>query len=145
MTCDLVVGESLQVFDQNNQDRGTENNANYDLVIKYLINQFFSSKALHRQKRYLRRGLYKSHDTKIQDFIRMIDNMVEYLENFLPSGINQGLTEDDILDLVEFFLPRELHKELANQGFDSMTQGITELVKLCDILETSEEIFQAQG
>ena len=57
--------------------------------------------------------------------------MVDYLENLPPFGINQDLTEDDIFYLEEFSLPREFQKELIIQGFDSMTQGLTELVELC--------------
>ena len=47
--------------------------------MKDLIYHFFPSKALQRQKRYLRWGLYKPRDTKIQDLIFFIDNMIEYL------------------------------------------------------------------
>ena len=62
-----------------------ETNANYKLVMKYLIPNLFPPKDLWRQNRYLRRGLYKPRDTKIWDFICQIDNMIEYLEKFLPS------------------------------------------------------------
>ena len=57
--------------------------------------------------------------------------MVEYLENFPPFVSNQDLPEDKILYMAEFSLPREFQKELIIQGFDSMTQGLTELVELC--------------
>ena len=39
-------------------------NANFKLVMKFLIAHFFSTKALRRQKRYLQRG-YISPATKI--------------------------------------------------------------------------------
>ena len=53
-----------------------ETNTNYELVTKELIFHFFSPKVLQRQKRYLRRGLYKPCDTKILDFICHIYEMV---------------------------------------------------------------------
>ena len=47
--------------------------------------------------------------------------MVEYLEKFLPFGAGQFLPEDEILELVEFSLPKEWQKEVTIQGFDSAT------------------------
>ena len=131
MKHNLMIGESLQVFKQKTWDHGTKTNKNYNLVMKYLIIHFFPPKALQRQKRYQRRGIYKPHGTKIREFIYRIDDMVEYLENFPPFVSNQDLPEDKILYMAEFSLPREFQKELIIQGFDSMTQGLTELVELC--------------
>ena len=100
MTRNLVVGEALQVFEQKARERGTETDANYELVMKDLISHFYPPKALHRQNRYLRRKLYKPRGTKIQYFICRIDDMVEYLKKFPPFGAGQRLPEDDILELV---------------------------------------------
>ena len=107
MTQNLVVGEALQVFKQKAQERGTETNANYDLVMKDLISHFYPHKARQSQKRYLRRGVLKTRDTKIRDFICHIDEMVEYLEKFPLFGAGQHLPEYDILELSEFSLPKE--------------------------------------
>ena len=71
--------------------------------------------------------------------------MVEYLEKFPPFGARQRLPEDDILELVKLSLPKEWQKELTIQGFESATQGLTDLVKFSERLETAEEIFQTQG
>ena len=64
------------------------------------IAHFFPSKVLKSQKRYLRRGLYKPCDRNIREFICRIDEMVEYLEKFLPFGTGQHLPDDEILMLV---------------------------------------------
>ena len=45
--------------------------------MKDLITHFFPPKALQRQKIYLYRGIYKTHDTKICEFICMIDKIVD--------------------------------------------------------------------
>ena len=71
--------------------------------------------------------------------------MVEYLEKFPPFGTWQRPPYNKILDLVEFSLPKEWQKELIIQGFDSVTQGLTELVEFFERLDTAEEIFQTQG
>ena len=71
--------------------------------------------------------------------------MVNYLKKLPPFGVGQRLPEDKILELVEFSLLKEWYRELTIQKFDSATQGLTYLVELCERLNTSEEIFQAQG
>ena len=71
--------------------------------------------------------------------------MVEYFKNFSPFGSRQRLPDENILELVEFSLPKEWQKQLIIQGFDSETQGLTDLIKFCEHLETDEEIFHTQG
>ena len=102
------------------------------------MSHFFPHKSLQRQKRYLRRDLYNPHGTKIRDSICRIDKMVEYLDKFPPFCAGQRLPEYDILDLIELSLLKECQKELIIQGFDSATQRLTELVKFCECLETTE-------
>ena len=69
MTGNLVIVESLRVFENKSRERGMKTNANYKLVMKDLISHLFHSKALQRQKRYLGRALYKHHDTNIRNFV----------------------------------------------------------------------------
>ena len=118
---------------------------NYEFVMKYLISHFSLPKSLQRQKRYLRKGLYKPCNTNIRYFICQIDYMVGYLKKFPPFGAGQRLPEDEILELVYFSLPKKWQKYLIIQGFGSSIQGSTDLVEFCERLETSEEIFQTQG
>ena len=112
--------------------------------MKDLIYHIFPTKAIQIQKRYLRRELYKPCGTNIRYFIYHICDMVEYLKKFPPFGAGQLLPEDDILELVEFSLPKECQKELTIQGFDSVTQSLVELVEFCERLKTTEEIFLMQ-
>ena len=113
--------------------------------MKDLISHFFPPKALQRQKRYLRRELYKPCDTKIRYFIYRINKMIKYLDKSPPFEEGQRLPKYEILQLVEFSLLNEWQKELIIQVFDSKTQGLTDIVKFCESLETSKEIFQTQG
>ena len=76
-----------------------DNNSNYDLVVKDFISQFFPPKALQRQKRYLPRGLYKTRDINIHEFICRIDEIIKNLETFPLFGDNQGFTKYEILEL----------------------------------------------
>ena len=69
--------------------------------MKDLITHIFPPKALQIQNRYLQRGVYKTCDTNIRNFVRRIDKIVEYLNNFLLFGSNRGLPESEILDIVK--------------------------------------------
>ena len=71
--------------------------------------------------------------------------MVKYLEKSPPFGEVQNLPEDKILKLVQFSIPKEWQKELIIQGFDSATQGLTDIVEFYKRLETAEDILNMQG
>ena len=133
------------MFEQKAEERRTETDTNYELVMKDLISHLFPPKALQHQKWYLRNELHKPRDTKIRYFICRIDKIVKYLKKFSPFGVGQRLPDDNIHEMVEFSLPKEWQKELIIQGFDSATQGLMELVEFCKRLETSEEIFQTHS
>ena len=106
----LILREALRVFEQNNWDRGTETNSKYELLIKYVITHFFPPKAIQRQKRYIQKGLYKPRETKICEFIFRIAEILEYLKKLPSFGISQGLSDDDILNLVSLSFPSERQK-----------------------------------
>ena len=97
MAHNLIIGESLLIFGQKTRERGSETNANYKLVMQDVFIHFFPSKVLQLQKRYLLRGLYNPHDTKISKFICRVDKIVEHLEKFPPFGMTQGFPEEVIL------------------------------------------------
>ena len=69
--------------------------------MKDIITHLFPPKELQIQNRYLQRGVYKTRDTNIRNFVRRIDKIVEYLNNFLLFGSNRGLPESEILDIVK--------------------------------------------
>ena len=134
MTRNLVIREYIQVFEQKTKYRGTDTNEKYELAMKDIITHFFPPKTLQCQKSFLHRGFYKPCNNKIREFIYSIDEIIEYLKKFPTFGTNQGLPEYDILYLVDFLLPIEWQTELLIQRLDSATQGLTELIELCERL-----------
>ena len=50
--------------------------------------------------------------------------MVYYLEELPPFVSNQGLPEDERMELVEFALPYEWQKQLLVQGYDYTSKEI---------------------
>ena len=71
--------------------------------------------------------------------------MVDYLKNFLKFGRNQGLSEDEILELVGFVLSHVWQKQLLVQGFDTSTNILNYLIEFCKRLDTEEESFNERG
>ena len=59
--------------------------------MKDLISYFPRPNAIHLQKRYLIRELYKPCGTKIRNFICHIDEMAEHLDKIPPFGAGQHL------------------------------------------------------
>ena len=110
MMRNLGIREALQVFENKARERVMKTNTNYELVVKDIISHLFPPKAIQLQKKYLSRGLYKLHDTKIKDFVCKIDKIIEYLKKFPPFGALQCLPEYYILELVGCSLPKEWYK-----------------------------------
>ena len=135
ITQNLVIVKSLLLFNQKTQDQGEQINSNHELAIKGIITHFFLPKALQCQKRYLIRGIYKPRDTKIRNFVCTIDKILKYLQKLPPLSLIRSYL-NMISPTQQFFLPRDNQKELRIQGFDSATQGLTEIVEFCAHLET---------
>ena len=102
-------------------------------------------KVLQRQIRYLLRGLFKPWEYKIRKFICWVNEMVDYLEDLLPFGRNQGLAEYNILELVEFALLREFQEQLLRQDFYPSSKSLNNIVEFCERLYITEEIFNERG
>lgn len=60
--------------------------------------------------------------------------MVDYLENTSQFGKNQRLTEDEIIDIMDYSLPRDFQRQLLVQGFDSGGKDLCKLVEFCEHL-----------
>ena len=74
-----------------------------------------------------------------------MNEMVDYLEKFLPFDIGQVIFDNKIIEFVEFSMTREWQKEPIIQRFEYTTQGLTEIVEFYERLENDEEILSTQG
>ena len=86
ITHNIVLVESLRVFEHKTRELGMKNNNNYELFIQDMISRLFPPQVLQNWKRYLHSGLYNTHKTKIRDFIWSIKHIVEYLDHYPPLG-----------------------------------------------------------
>ena len=106
-----------------------------------MIKHFSPQKSLIRQKRYMRRALFKPRHLKTREFVARVRELNEYLKMFPLFGNGQELPEDEILEIIEFSLPQDWQRTMLVQGFDSATASVRDLVDLCERLECAEEIY----
>ena len=118
---------------------------NYKIVKQGPTTHFFPMKALQYQKRYLHQGLFKPLDSNICKFISCIENIYKYLGHFPPFRTSQLIPDNEIIDLVEFFISRNCHKNIFVKVFDSDSKSLNKLVEFWEILKTVDGAFQDKG
>ena len=100
------------------------------------MNHFIPLKALQFQKRYICWGLFDTQESKTHKFIYRLNYNIFYLKHFPLFRTNQGITNNKIVDIIKSALTYEWQTHLINQGFNSNTKILGDLVELFDILET---------
>lgn len=100
-------------------------------------------KALQRQKRYMRRECRKPVDMTIRDFFTRFQQLnLELLPQFPPFNRNgQVLNNDEVIDIIVSAVPRSWTKEMDRQGFDPITNPLTDVIDFCERIESTEDPF----
>ena len=57
--------------------------------------------------------------------------MVDYLKDPPPFGANKGLPEYDLIEIMEFALPREWQKQMPAKGYKATVKYIYTLAEFC--------------
>jgi hypothetical protein len=138
MICRLIFGDTLAVFDKAAQDLVNETNANFELVLQEVTTHVFPQRALSYQKRYMRRYMRKPRAMTTREFAARVNEMNEYLKQFPPFDEDQELTEEEILDILEFAIPNGWQKNMVLQGFDPVIHTPSEFVAFCERHEFTE-------
>ena len=134
----LLQGDALAAFDKAAKDNVTETVENYKKCVQGLIEHVFPRKALATQKRYMRRFLRKPRDMKIREFMNRLNEMNAYLKEFPPFKENQGLPDDEIMDIAEFAVPSTWQKTMIMHGFNPTAAAPSEFVEFGKRIEFSE-------
>ena len=102
--------------------------------------------ALCEQKRYLRRHLIKPRSMKLRSFIRRLQELNAYIEEFLPDTERQEtspLPADKIMDIIYHSMPTTWENKMIKKGFnyaDSTNKEMTDIFKSrVENLEPKEE------
>ena len=98
-------------------------------------------KALEKQKRYMRRFMRKPADmltrTYVNHIIRMNNEEIPCLPPFIPG---QGLSEDEIVDIVLYGVPKSWINKMDEHDFDPLAHSLEELISFCERLESAEQL-----
>ena len=98
-------------------------------------------KALEKQKRYMRRFMRKPADMLTRNYvnhiIRMNNEEIPCLPPFLPG---QGLSEDEIVDIVLYGVPKSWINKMDEHDFDPLAHSLEELISFCERLESAEQL-----
>jgi hypothetical protein len=110
------------------------------MSLRAVITGCTPQKVLQRVKRYMRREMRKPPEMKIRQYlvhlVRMNDEEVPSLP---PFGPNQGLSLDELVDIILYAVPKSWIKEMDRQGFDPMVKTPMEVVNFLEQIETSED------
>jgi hypothetical protein len=98
-------------------------------------------KALEKQKRFMRRKMRKPNDMRIRQFVNHLHRInFEELPQLPPFAAGQQLSQDELLDIILFGIPKSWVKEMDRQDFDPFNATtISQVVDFCERLESAEE------
>ena len=105
-----------------------------------VIKSMTPAKALQRVKRYLRRECRKPNEMKMRVYTQHIKRInTDDIPRLPPFDPDQGLSDDEILDIVLYGTPRTWTREMDRQGSEPFLRGLEETIKFMENLETAEE------
>jgi membrane-bound lytic murein transglycosylase len=97
------------------------------------------------QRRYMSRMMRLSHfpGTTVREYMNRIVEMNAYLQYFPPFGpdnTHHAFTDDELLDIGEFTIPRSMQDKLVEHGFDITAEGTTidSFVAMCERYEATK-------
>ena len=141
----LLQGDALAAFNRAAAAAGTETVENFRTCVEELKKHVFPRKALSSQKRYMRRFLRKPRDMPIREFVTRLVEINELLVEFPPSGPNNKLPMDELMDIVEFAVPATWQRAMVMHDFDPMIHTPQDVISFCERIEFAEGTNQKEA
>ena len=137
----LLAGDALSVFNAALAALGSnETNAAYESCMDALARHVFPKRALQLQKRYMRRFVRKPANMSTRQFAARLQELNAYLSKFPTAAPGQPapakLDADEIVDIMEFGVPRSWQRKMVEHDFDAMTSSVSSFIDFCDRMET---------
>ncbi len=109
--------------------------------INYVITQLVPPKSLQKVKRYLRRECRKPFEMRIRNYYQHLYRInTDEIPHLPPQANNQGLSEDDIIDILMYAVPKSWVREAEVQGFDPLTHRPHQIVDFLERIEEAEKV-----
>jgi len=137
----LLIGDALSVFNSALLELGVnETNQSYELCMDALGRHVFPKRASQLQKRYMRRFIRKPADMTTKTFAARLQELNTYLPKFPTAApglasVNK-LDDDEIVNIMEFVMPRQWQHKMMKHDFDVMTASIHDFIDFCDRMES---------
>ena len=114
-------------------------NDHLDMALGLVVTNYLPRKILAKVKRSIRRDMRKPADMKIQAYYQNLLRLNnEELPNLPPYGVDQRLSQDELLDIILFGTPRSWQNKMDRQGFDPMEKHLSEVVDFMENIKTVE-------
>ena len=98
-------------------------------ALNAMLTALMPKKVLARCKRFLRRHCRKPREMKVREYVHYLLQMnEEEFPSLPPFNNNQGLPEDEILDILLFGTPKSWEREMDKQGFDRFSTDLNRVV-----------------
>ena len=108
--------------------------------LRDVIANIVPPKALQQVKRYLRRECRKPQDMQVRHFysnLRRINK--EEIPELPPFDPDQGLSDDEVVDILLYAVPKSWVKEMDRQGIEPFDMPPIQVVEFFERLEATED------
>ena len=115
--------------------------------IRGVIAYMAPTKALTRQKRWMRRFCRKPAGMSVRSFCNHLNRINNEELPMLPPFGNrrdQMLSPDEIVDILLNGIPRSWMKEMDKQGFDPVEKTLAQVIDFCERVENAEDFEPAR-
>jgi hypothetical protein len=136
-----MKNDALAAFDNASHGQN-ETNQSFLMALDAVTRHVFPKRAAQLQKRYMRRVVCKPATMSTKQFAARIRELNAYLPLFpaaTPGGpVVTSLEDDEIVDLMEYGIPRSWQRKMIEHDFDSVTSTIPDFVDFCERMESIE-------
>ena len=109
--------------------------------VGHMVKEMMPKKILARVKRDMRRDTRKPSDMTIRDYYNHLMRMnILEIHNLPPFAPGQVFSNDEIIDIMTYGIPKSWQREMDRQGFDPYDTGNPiDLVNFLEQIEAAEE------
>ena len=138
----LMDGDALAEFENFvTREQLTQTVNNFNRAMEAVCKHVFPAQAAKLQKRYLHCFVCKPLTMNVRQFVNRVQEINNYLPFFppqVPGEPIQKLDDDEVIDLMEFGVPRAWQRKMEEHNFDSTNTTIGEFLLFCERMERIE-------
>ena len=135
----LLKGKALTDFGRIFTDESYTNTMpNVKAMIGKLTTNLFPERALQKQRRGLRRYIKKPLDMRTSSFYARLVEMNEQLEHFPGGDATSKLGDDELIEILEFSLPKTWRMHMTLSRFICTEKSVKEILDFCKEIEGLE-------